>query len=437
MSKKIKKIIGKGVLSILLVTTSFFYIGNICLIISFAEENTEVSTIDKQQEALEKLVLYDYYSTTINDKVHDGFLDRMGSLVSNSFIGFLDLCTLDVEGFLDRMEKAGSGISIDALTNKDLSRDLINKIVDIQDHYFISKNGSRPVNKNDIVTLEFYYPASIHSPIGGYEDIVNNAYSNYIWGFQKTDTGTYWTNNGYGISQGEILNICSRCYYSDNIYKVGLYYYKFGENIGSYTTINTDKNSIGICKVDFKVPFNCNFVWNEQERFDKVIDKDKLKALQNNVSNNNLGLQFGDSVLNLLKKVDKDGNVNGVPVLNDDGSLNQDIINNYYKYGDSKFTELPENYNIEITDNNNNDDVVVPDDNENNNFLTWVGSILDNIINFFKYCYNGMREIYISAKGIVEYCSLIFDILPAPLGSLMKLALIIMLLVCVVNFIRG
>lgn len=436
MSKKIKKIIGKGVLSILLVTTSFFYICNICLITSFAEENTEVSTTDKQQEALEKIILYDYYSTTINDKVHDSFLDSFGNLVSNSFIGFLDLCTLDVEGFLDRMDKAGSGISIDALTNKDLSRDLINKIVDIQDHYFISKNGSRPVKENDIVTLEFYYPASIHSPIGGYEDIVNNAYSNYIWGFQKTDSGTYWVS-GYGISQGEILNICSRCYYSNNIYKVGLYYYKWGQYISSYTTIDTDKNSIGICKVDFKVPFDCNFVWNEQERFDKLIDQDKLKALQNNVSNNNnVGLQFGDSVLNLLKKVDKDGNVNGVPVLNDDGSLNQEIINNYYKYGDSKFTELPENYNIEITDNNNNNyDVVVP--GENGNFLTWIASILDNIVNFFKYCYEAMKEIFISAKGIVEYVSLVFEILPPPLPSLMKLALIILLLVSVVGFIRG
>ena len=123
MSKLVKNIIGKCVLSILFITmplSNFSYnVNNVV----YAEENTEVSITDKQKEAREKLILYDYYSTTINDKVHDSFFDGLGNLLSNSFIGFLDLCTLDVEGFLDRMDKAGSGISIDALTNKDLSRD--------------------------------------------------------------------------------------------------------------------------------------------------------------------------------------------------------------------------------------------------------------------------------------------------------------------------
>lgn len=435
MSFKVKKIIGKSVITLTLVCLSSFQIFSV---VSFATETTEVSTTDKQKEAREKLILYDYYSSSIYDKVDGNFIENLGSMIYNGFSSFTDFIFGDVDGCIQRLENCfDGGFHMNALTNKDFSEDLINKVVDIQDHYFVSKNGSRSVLKGESVSLEFYYPASIASPIGDNLDIVKSAYSNYIWGFQKTDGGTYWVG-GYGISQGEILNICLNLYYSSSIYKVGLWHYKWGQSIGQFATINTYGDSLGICSYNYQVPFDCNFVWNEQERFDKVINQDKLKTLQNNVSNNNLGLQFGDSVLNLLKKVDKDGNINGAPVLNDDGSLNQDIINNYYKYGDSKFTELPENYNIEITDNNNNDDVVVvPDDNENNNFLTWVGSILDNIVNFFKYCYNGMREIYISAEGIVEYCSLIFDILPSPLGSLMKLALIIMLLVCVVNFVRG
>ena len=99
---------------------------------------------------------------------------------------------------------------------------------------------------------------------------------------------------------------------------------------------------------------------------------------------------------------------------------------------------MPENY--QITFNNKEittpgDEVVVPGDD--GNFLTWIASILDNIVNFFKYCYEAMREIFISAKGIAEYVSLVFEILPPPLPSLMKLALIILLLVSVVGFIRG
>lgn len=458
MSKVLKKIICKCVISILLITTSFIYISSNFSVISFAETTEVVETTEDntKTDAQLKLLMYDIYNSSIYDK-QPSLIDSVFETIYTTGKELCNFVTGNWGEMIDNMRGyIADGLPLNPLEISDLSEKITNKTVDIFDKKYTYIQSSVNLEKNDCVTVSipsgkrFCLDFSSNNPV--YTDNINNinsVYDNIVWTFLADEDATLNTfYDKFTISKGQILTIkpCaskgswssgSRCS------RLNYYYYIDGEYKGSvFNTITfawwgaMDDPYL----ISFKIPFKCSAVYNDFRDVEvpEEIDLDYLKQ-NNDVSNRSYII--GKDSFNFINSVDDNGQINGIDVLDSDGNLTKEIINYYYNYNDSNFIDsedLPENY--QITFNNKEittpgDDVVVPGDD--GNFLTWIASILDNIVNFFKYCYEAMREIFISAKGIVEYVSLVFEILPPPLPSLMKLALIILLLVSVVGFIRG
>lgn len=457
MSKMVKNIIGKCVISILLLTTSFSYISNVSFVTSYAVENTDIVVKDNEDlkyKAQAKLLMYDIYNSSLFDNepsVMDSLIHNLGvtfEAVSSMFNG--DFGT----AFSKCFDNIKNGVSFDKLEICDLSDTVTNATIEYFGNQFHYVQSEKEVVKGDCLTFKIVGASAICSQFSSnnpiYSDninLVNSVYDKILWTFQVNEDCTLDTfYDKWSVKQGDILtlkvDLGGGPWRSGTRYHTLYFsYYINGEYKGNY------KNSSDLVlsamanpyNVSLEIPFSASAIFNDCEKID-VPNEIDLDFLKNNGSGAN-SYKIGNDMFNLINSVDDNGCVNDVQVLDDDGNLTDDIVNYYYNYNDSHFVpndDLPNDYNITFNKGNDDDDVVVvPGDDEDNNFLIWVASILDNIINFFKYCYNGMREIFISAKGIVEYCSLIFDILPSPIGSLMKLALIIMLLVCVVNFIRG
>lgn len=457
MSKMVKNIIGKCVISILLLTTSFSYISNVSFVTSYAVENTDIVVKDNEDlkyKAQAKLLMYDIYNSSLFDNepsVMDSLIHNLGvtfEAVSSMFNG--DFGT----AFSKCFDNIKNGVPFDKLEICDLSDTVTNATIEYFGNQFHYVQSEKDVAKGDCLNFKIVGASAICSQFSSFDpvysdnfNLVNSVYDKILWTFQINEDCTLSTfYDKYSVKKGDILtlkvSLSKDAWDSGNRrYNLNFYYYINGEWMGKYKPSSNLflQNMANPYNISLEIPFSASAIFNDCEKTDIPSEID-LDFLKNNGSGAN-SYKIGNDMFNLINSVDDNGCVNDVQVLDDDGNLTDDIVNYYYNYNDSHFVpndDLPNDYNITFNKGNDDDDVVVvPDDNENNNFLTWVASILDNIINFFKYCYNGMREIFISAKGIVEYCSLIFDILPNPIGSLMKLALIIMLLVCVVNFIRG
>lgn len=459
MSKSLKKIICKCVISILLLTTSFFSVSNVFFITSYAEQNTDIIVSDDNEDDLKykaqaKLLMYDIYNSSLFDNeptLIDTLIDSLGvtfDAVSSMFNG--DFGT----AFSKCFDNIKNGVSFDKLELCDLSDTVTNATLEYFGNKFHYVQSEKDVSKGECLDFEIVGASAICSQFSSndpiYSDninLVNSVYDNILWTFQiNEDCNLDTFYNKYSVKKGDILTLKVNLYKGPwnsgtHYHTLQFPYYINGEYKGNY------KNSIDLLLGAMSDPYNiivdtsfsASAIFNDCEKTDIPSEID-LDFLKNNGSGAN-SYKIGNDMFNLINSIDDNGQINGIDVLDSDGNLTKEIINYYYNYNDSNFIDsedLPEDY--QITFNNKEittpgDDVVVPGDD--GNFLTWIASILDNIVNFFKYCYEAMREIFISAKGIVEYVSLVFEILPPPLPSLMKLALIILLLVSVVGFIRG
>lgn len=459
MSKSLKKIICKCVISILLLTTSFFSVSNVFFITSYAEQNTDIIVSDDNEDDLKykaqaKLLMYDIYNSSLFDNeptLIDTLIDSLGvtfDAVSSMFDG--DFGT----AFSKCIDNIKNGVTFDKLELCDLSDAVTNATLEYFGNQFHYVQSEKDVAKGDCLNFKIVGASAICSQFSSndpiYSDninLVNSVYDNILWTFQINEDCTLSTfYDKWSVKQGDILTL--KVYLGKGSWESGTHYYTLhfpyyvnGGYVGKY------RNSSDLVlsamanpyNISLEIPFSASAIFNNCEKID-VPKEINLDFLKDNGSGTN-SYKIGQDSFNFINSVDDNGQINGIDVLDSDGNLTKEIINYYYNYNDSNFIDsedLPEDY--QITFNNKEittpgDDVVVPGDD--GNFLTWIASILDNIVNFFKYCYEAMREIFISAKGIVEYVSLVFEILPPPLPSLMKLALIILLLVSVVGFIRG
>lgn len=458
MSKILKKIICKCVISILLITTSFIYISSNFSVISFAETTEVVETTeDIRTDSQLKLLMYDIYNSSIYDK-QPSLVDSVFETIYTTGKELCNFVTGNWGEMIDNMRGyIADGLPLNPLEISDLSEKITNKTVDIFDKKYTYIQSSANLKKNDCVTVSIPSGKRFCSAFSSDEPVytdniknINRVYSNIVWTFlADEDSSLYTFYDKSSILKGQILTIkpsvvASSWDNGDHTSSFYIRYYIDGKYVGDVRNrviFRSWSYMDDPYSISFNIPFKCSAVYNDFRDVEvpEEIDLDYLKQ-NNDVSNRSYII--GKDSFNFINSVDDNGQINGIDVLDSDGNLTKEIINYYYNYNDSNFIDskdLPDNYQItfnnkEITDPGDVD-VVVPGDD--GNFLTWIASILDNIVNFFKYCYEAMREIFISAKGIVEYVSLVFEILPPPLPSLMKLALIILLLVSVVGFIRG
>lgn len=452
MSKSLKKIICKCVISILLLTTSFIYISSNFSVTSFAEQNTDIIVSDDNEDDLKykaqaKLLMYDIYNSSLFDNeptLIDTLIDSLGvtfDAVSSMFDG--DFGT----AFSKCIDNIKNGVSFDKLELCDLSDTVTNATIEYFGNQFHYVQSEKDVAKGDCLNFKIVGASAICSQFSSFDpvysdnfNLVNSVYDKILWTFQINEDCTLSTfYDKYSVKKGDILtlkvSLSKDSWDSGNRrYNLNFYYYINGEWMGKYKPSSNLflQNMANPYNISLEIPFSASAIFNDCEKTDIPSEID-LDFLRDNGNGTN-SYKIGDDMFNFINSVDDNGCVNGVQVLDDDGNLTDSIINYYYNYNDSNFIDsedLPEDYQITF----NNKEITTPGDD--GNFLTWIASILDNIVNFFKYCYEAMREIFISAKGIVEYVSLVFEILPPPLPSLMKLALIILLLVSVVGFIRG
>lgn len=444
MSKLVKSIIGKCVVSILFVTMSLsnftYNVNNV----AYAEDLIEVSEVDKQTLAKENLVMLDIYNSSVFDTSAD-FLQYVETYGMDLFFGVASALLGQPEGIVfalgDAMTK---DIPFRKIDISDLSKKITDKTLEIFGNKVSYVQESSVINAND--TFNFTVPSVSLFSTNDYDETLanaNNVYDSIKWTFQTTTSGSWYQVCSF--SENDIMTfsvyVGSRAWSSGrHPFALCLTLYKNGEWVGDIFTRKFYSSSEMDNPFTFSLtlPFSANVVSNTA----KIKEIPKTTNLERNNSTDKM-YQIGDNSLRFINSVDNNGQVNGINVLDDNNQLTDEIIKYFLQNSDSTFVDsqdVSEDYQIIFNDkeitNPGNDDVVVPGDDDGN-FLTWIASILDNIVNFFKYCYEAMREIFISAKGIVEYVSLVFEILPPPLPSLMKLALIILLLVSVVGFIRG
>lgn len=444
MSKLVKSIIGKCVVSILFVTMSLsnftYNVNNV----AYAEDLTEVSEVDKQTLAKENLVMLDIYNSSVFDTSAD-FLQYVETYGMDLFFGVASALLGQPEGIVfalgDAMTK---DIPFRKIDISDLSKKITDKTLEIFGNKVSYVQEASVINAND--SFNFSVPSISLFSVDDYNETLSNAnsvYDSIKWTFQTTMSGSWYRVCSF--SENDIMTFSiyagSRSWSGGrHPFAICLSLYKNGDWVGDVATREFYSSSEMDNPFTFSLtlPFSANVVSNTA----KVKEIPKTANLEKNNSDDRI-YRIGDNSLRFINSVDNNGQVNGINVLDDNNQLTDEIIKYFLQNSDSTFVDsqdVSEDYQIIFNDKeitNPGDDVVVVPGDDDGNFLTWIASILDNIVNFFKYCYEAMREIFISAKGIVEYVSLVFEILPPPLPSLMKLALIILLLVSVVGFIRG
>lgn len=449
MSKILKNIMCKSVISILLVVTPFtFFTYNVNNIV-YAQE---VEEIDKQTLAKENLVMLDIYNSSVFDTSAD-FLDYVETYGMDLAFGVISGILGQPEGVVfalgDAMTK---DIPFRKIDINDLSKKITDKTLEIFGNKVSYVQNSSVINAKD--SFDFPVPSISLFSVADYNETLSNANSAYDsinWTFQTTSSGSWYRICDF--SKNDIFTFSvyagSRSWSSGrHPFAICLSLYKNGDWLGDiatrefYSPSEMDNPFI----FSLSLPFSANVVSNTA----KIKEIPKTTNLERNNSNDKM-YQVGDNSLRFINSVDKNGQVNGIDVLDKNNQLTNDIVKYFLENSDSKFVDssnVDDNYSISLTnttntDIDNNDPSTTDKDNQdlenngNDGFISWLWSGLKSIVNFFKYCYNALKEIFISIVGITDYVSLIFNILPEPLPALMKMAIVIMLLVSVIKFIKG
>lgn len=459
MSKLVRSIIGKCVVSILFITmplSNFTYnVNNVV----YAEE---VQEIDKQTLAKENLVMLDIYNASVFDTSAD-FLQYVETYGMDLAFGTISAILGQPEGVIFALGNAMThDIPFRKIDINDLSKKITDKTLEIFGNNVSYLQESKEVNKRD--TFEFVIPSGklFCSSFGSndaiyYQNIknINSVYKNIVWTFQvnsSTDLDTF--RDIWSVEKGDILTISPTAISSnwnngDHYVEVKFSYYINGEYKGvvsycKFVSWEFMENPFKLSKV---LPFSATCVSNLAKVIENIPDTTNL-----NINNSNDKMyNIGDNALRFINSVDGNGQVNGIDVLDENNQLTNEIVKYFLENSDSTFVDsstVDDDYSISLTntantDIDNNNPSGTDEDNKdlensgNDGFISWLWSGLKSIVNFFKYCYNALKEIFISIVGITDYVSLIFNILPEPLPSLMKMAIVIMLLVSVIKFIKG
>ena len=450
MSKMLKKVIGKCVLCVLLVTTSFLSVSNVFFITSYAEQNTDVVVSDDNEDDLKykaqaKLLMYDIYNSSLFDNeptLTDTLTDTLGvtfDAISSLFDG--DFGT----AFSKCFDNIKNGVSFDKLEICDLSDTVTNATIEYFGNQFHYVQSEKEVAKGDCLTFKIVGASAICSQFSSNEptytdniNLVNSVYDKILWTFQVNedcDLDTFYDK--WDVKQGDILTL--KVYLGKGPWRSGTHYhilhfpyYVNGNYMGEYRNSNDLVLSAmaNPYNISLEIPFSASAIFNDCEKIDVPSEID-LDFLRNNGNGAN-SYKIGQDMFNLINSIDKNGCINGVQVLDDNGDLTDSIINYYYNYNDSHFVpsdDLPNDYNITFNKDNNNND------NNNDDILSTVKSIYDSIVDFFKDCLNHMGNISDYLKKISEYFSLILDMFPDSVAPYSKIALLIILIVFVIKFI--
>lgn len=460
MSKLVKSIIGKCVVSILFITmplSNFTYnVNNIV----YAEE---VQEVDKQTLAKENLVMLDIYNSSVFDTSAD-FLQYVETYGMDLAFGTISAILGQPEGVVFALGNAMThDIPFRKIDISDLSKKITDKTLEIFGNKVIYIQEEKEINKGD--TFDFVLPSgknfcsslTSNDPIYSQNlENINSVYSGIVWTFQADEYAFLDTfNDKYSVEKKDIITIspyvssmkwssgsrggkvCLQ-YHINGEYKGIVCYYEFSQGWGEM------ENPYIFTKV---IPFSATCISNLAKLNENIPNSTNLE--KNNSTDKMYNI--GDNALRFINSVDENGQVNGIDVLNENNQLTNEIVKYFLENSDSTFVDsstVDDDYSISLTnttntdiDNNNPSDT--DDDNKdlensgNDGFISWLWSGLKSIVNFFKYCYNALKEIFVSIVGITDYVSLIFNILPEPLPSLMKMAIVIMLLVSVIKFIKG
>lgn len=412
----------------------------------------EVQEVDKQTLAKQNLVMLDIYNASVFDTSAD-FLQYVETYGMDLAFGTISAILGQPEGVIFALGNAMThDIPFRKIDINDLSKKITDKTLEIFGNKVSYIQESSVINAND--TFNFTVPSVSLFSTNDYNETLANAnsvYDSIKWTFQTTTSGSWY--HVCNFSENDIMTFSiyagSRSWNSGrHPFAVCLSLYKNGDWVSDVVTREFYSSSEMDNPFTFSLtlPFSANVVSNTA----KVKEIPKTTNLEKNNSVDKM-YNIGNNSLRFINSVDKNGQVNGIDVLDENNQLTNEIVKYFLENSDSSFVDsstVDDDYSISLTnttntdiDNNNPSDT--DEDNKdlensgNDGFISWLWSGLKSIVNFFKYCYNALKEIFVSIVGITDYVSLIFNILPEPLPNLMEMALIIMLLVSVIKFIKG